>query len=56
MDLESQRTADDISTFFGLADPTIVPIFRIEKRKPIYVEINGNNFYMGVVTQEKVKS
>jgi hypothetical protein len=55
MDEETQPTQNDISNFFELSSPSIIPVFGLDKSKPMYVEINGNNFYMGVVTQEKVE-
>ena len=54
LDEETQPTQNDISDFFELSNPSIVPVFGLDKSKPMYVQINGNNFYMGVVTQKKV--
>lgn len=54
LDEETQPTQNDIANFLELSDLYIVHVFGLDKSKPMYVELDGNNFYQGVITQKKV--
>jgi len=53
LDIETQPKKIEIADFMELSDVHIIPIFGLDKSKPIYVELTGNNFYI-CITQQKI--
>lgn len=51
---ETQPTKELLVDYFKAAsNPHIIPIFGLDKSKPVYVQLTGNDFYLGI-SQNKV--